>query len=327
MHLIKPFNKLTPFEKNIMTYLMAANPDVELAKMLFLAHLREQLNNPCFLSQIEGWSEEDAKKGGSIQAGIVLAAFDTLKTEEKKFIENIFAQGGNFSELAKKASTLSDSNGRNKPYFFIAPRWGRFINGDFYGCLNMLMNLYQYPIFAMKNNPVLVAIDFPFFSNSPNVAYYNPNISTDIHQLAYCINIASKERPNIYFKWLSTVECISDFIKNRFAGFYTGADVPIVNIVIGNTVYLHRFYELLYEFFNFHPGGNYLLMEGKFIQKPAYYSIKEGFEFYKINFVIEKDYYSDTSDADFQKATNEKMQKIAQDLHFKERKITYQILI
>lgn len=323
MHVIKPFNELSEFEQQIIKILTAANPDVELAKMLFLGYLRQQRNDPDFLSEIEGWNEEEAKKGGIETAG-VSNCFECLKQEEKKFIENIFAQGGNFSELGKKASALVDSNGRNKPYFFIAPRWGRFINGGFYGCLNMLMNLYQYPIFAMKNNPVLVAIDFPFFSNSPNVGYYNPNISTYIHQLACCINIASKERPNIYFKWLSTVEFISDFIKNRFAGFFIGADVPIVNIVIGNNVYLHRFYELLYDFFDFHPGGCYLLMEGKFIQKPAYYSIKEGFEFYKINFVIEKDYYSN---ADFQKATNEKMQKIAQDLHFEERKITYQILI
>lgn len=317
---IKPFNELSEFQQRIITFLTAANPDVGVAKMLFLGYLRKQRNDPDFLSEIEGWNEEEAEKGGIETTG-VSNCFERLNQEEQKFINDIFELGGNFSEFSKKAAALVDSDGRNKPCFFIAPLWTRYMDGGFYGCLEELMKLYKYPIFTMLNNPVLVKIDFPH-------SFINPPVITnvDIHQLAYCVNIASKEHPNTHFKWLCSVQNISDFIKNRFAGFYTGADAPVVNIVISNTFYLNRFYEMLYELFDFHPGGNYLLTEGKFIPKPAYYSIKDGFEFYKINFVIEKDYFDSTSDADFQKDTNEKMQKIAQDLHFKERKITYQIL-
>jgi len=350
----KNWNELTEFEQQIITFLTAASPDVETAKMLFLGYLREQQNDPYYLSAIGCCSEEEANKGGSIQRGLALAAYDELKRKEKEFLKPIFDEFSNFSELAEFASNLY----RGTTAKFYAPciwtNGGSYHDGNYYEDLNNLERLYEYPIYLMQNNKVLI----------PVAPQYRLKDSAECC-LVDCIERAAYYHPNLHF-FFPNLHQLHYIFDNQFRCKFPEQS-PVINLLViyrseyrlkdGITAagFLAEFSNMLYSLFDFHKERYGFLDFDHTIPKalsqpktmnaaemdkltnrivrpdliPAYYTLKEYKSFWRFNFVIEKHFllHNTLSNKDFQDNANAIMQKLAKDLHFDHYQITYEIIV
>lgn len=84
----KHWNELTEFEQQIISLLLANNPEVEMAKMFLLGKLRQELNQPDYLSEIDGWDKAKIINDRSPQSAIARKGFLKLEEHEQEFIQN-----------------------------------------------------------------------------------------------------------------------------------------------------------------------------------------------------------------------------------------------